>query len=86
MTKKSFERGYVPKDMDNAFAGDAPKAPVVPTLGIAGTGRFIWRQLTSMRTALILLLVRALVGLRVSEEAERTGLDVTTHGENAYNS
>ena len=35
-------------------------------------------------TAVILLVVRALVGLRVSEEAERTGLDVTTHGESAY--
>ncbi len=35
-------------------------------------------------TAAILLVVRALVGLRVSEEAERTGLDVTTHGESAY--
>jgi Amt family ammonium transporter len=37
-------------------------------------------------TALILLLVRALVGLRVSEEAERTGLDISTHGESAYES
>jgi len=35
-------------------------------------------------TALILLVVRALVGLRVSEEAERTGLDISTHGESAY--
>ena len=35
-------------------------------------------------TAVILLVVRAVVGLRVSEEAERTGLDVTTHGESAY--
>lgn len=35
-------------------------------------------------TAVILLVVRALVGLRVSEDAERTGLDVTTHGESAY--
>lgn len=35
-------------------------------------------------TTVILLLVRALVGLRVSEEAELTGLDVTTHGESAY--
>ncbi len=35
-------------------------------------------------TSVILLLVRALVGLRVSEEAELTGLDVTTHGESAY--
>ncbi len=63
MTKKSFERGYVPKDMDNAFAGDAPKAPVVPTLGIAGTGRFIWRQLTSMRVALMLLMLLAVAAV-----------------------
>ena len=35
-------------------------------------------------TALVLLVVRALVGLRVSEEAERTGLDISTHGESAY--
>jgi len=35
-------------------------------------------------TASILLVVRALVGLRVSEEAERTGLDISTHGESAY--
>ena len=26
-----------------------------------------------------------LVGLRVSEEAEREGLDITSHGETAYN-
>ena len=30
-----------------------------PTLGIAGWGRWIWRQVTSMRTALILLLMLA---------------------------
>lgn len=35
-------------------------------------------------TAVILLVVKALVGLRVTEEAERTGLDVTSHGESAY--
>ena len=35
-------------------------------------------------TALVLLVVRALVGLRASEEAERTGLDISTHGESAY--
>jgi Amt family ammonium transporter len=26
-----------------------------------------------------------LVGLRVAEDAEREGLDITTHGESAYN-
>ncbi|MGL6149568.1 MAG: hypothetical protein ACRC1V_14060, partial [Plesiomonas sp.] len=30
-------------------------------------------------------LVDLVVGLRVAEEDERIGLDVTTHGENAYN-
>ncbi len=35
-------------------------------------------------TAVILLLVKVVVGLRVTEEAERTGLDVTSHGESAY--
>ncbi|MDM7255130.1 MAG: hypothetical protein P3W90_000330 [Paracoccus sp. (in: a-proteobacteria)] len=30
-------------------------------------------------------LVKATVGLRVSQSDERQGLDLTTHGENAYN-
>lgn len=56
-------------------------------------GHQLWVQVVSVGftvlwsavvTAVILLVVRALVGLRVSEEAERTGLDVTTHGESAY--
>lgn len=56
-------------------------------------GHQVWVQVVSVGftvlwsavvTAVILLVVRALVGLRVSEEAERTGLDVTTHGESAY--
>jgi len=30
-------------------------------------------------------IVDMMVGLRVSEEAEREGLDITAHGETAYN-
>ena len=30
-------------------------------------------------------LVDLLIGLRVSEEAEREGLDISSHGETAYN-
>jgi len=30
-------------------------------------------------------IVDMMVGLRVSEEAEREGLDITSHGETAYN-
>jgi Amt family ammonium transporter len=56
-------------------------------------GHQVWVQFVSVAftivwcavvTALILLVVKALVGLRVTEEAERTGLDVTSHGESAY--
>lgn len=44
------------------------------TMVFAGAGTF-----------LILKLVNALVGLRVSEEQETIGLDLSQHGENAYN-
>ncbi|MDP3923502.1 MAG: ammonia channel protein, partial [Hydrogenophaga sp.] len=30
-------------------------------------------------------IVDMMIGLRVSEEAEREGLDITSHGETAYN-
>jgi Amt family ammonium transporter len=30
-------------------------------------------------------IVDMIMGLRVSEEAEREGLDITSHGETAYN-
>jgi Amt family ammonium transporter len=30
-------------------------------------------------------IVDLIMGLRVSEEAEREGLDITSHGETAYN-
>ena len=38
----------------------AESAPELPTLGLRGTGRYLWSQLTSMRTALILLFALAL--------------------------
>ncbi|MCX5768895.1 MAG: ammonia channel protein, partial [Candidatus Hydrogenedentes bacterium] len=36
-------------------------------------------------TWILLTVVEKLVGLRVSEETERTGLDLAQHGESAYN-
>jgi Amt family ammonium transporter len=36
-------------------------------------------------SAIIYKVVDLLVGLRVSSEAEREGLDLTDHGERAYN-
>ena len=32
-----------------------------------------------------LFIVKMVIGLRVPEEAEREGLDITSHGESAYN-
>jgi Amt family ammonium transporter len=33
----------------------------------------------------VFMVIGVLVGLRVSEEAEREGLDIADHGERAYN-
>ena len=40
---------------------------------------------SGLLTALILFIIKAVVGLRVSEEAEIEGLDSSQHGEKAYN-
>jgi Amt family ammonium transporter len=36
-------------------------------------------------TAVVLFIVKMVVGLRVSEDEEREGLDISAHGETAYN-
>ncbi len=48
---------------------------VLATYALCGVGTFV-----------ILLLVRAMIGLRVPEEDEHEGLDLTQHAENAYSS
>ncbi len=57
-------------------------------------GAQVWIQVKSVAITLVWSAVVAfiaykiadlLVGLRVSEEAEREGLDITSHGETAYN-
>src|SRR6187402_241537 len=41
-----------------------PQQPITqPTLGLVGWMRFIWRQLTSMKTALLLLLLLAVAAV-----------------------
>ena len=56
-------------------------------------GQQVWVQLISVLftiawcavvTSLAMLIVRLVVGLRVSEEDERQGLDIVSHGERAY--
>jgi cytochrome c biogenesis protein len=50
----------------------APQAPELPKLGPVGFARFVWRQLTSMRTALVLLLLLALAAVPGSLVPQRT--------------
>lgn len=51
----------------------APPAPInQPELGVAGYARFFWRQLTSMRTALFLLLLLALAAIPGSLVPQRS--------------
>ncbi len=56
-------------------------------------GRQVWAQTFSVLftiawcavvTTIAILVTKALVGLRVTEDAEREGLDITSHGESAY--
>ncbi|WP_304610548.1 ammonium transporter [Oryzibacter oryziterrae] len=57
-------------------------------------GHQVWVQIQAVLTCIIwsgvvsfvsLLIVKALVGLRVTEAREREGLDIAEHGERAYN-
>jgi len=59
----------------------------------AGIGTQVWVQFQGVLTAIVLsavvtyvalMIVKAITGLRVSEEEEREGLDTTYHGESAY--
>jgi len=56
-------------------------------------GAQVWVQFVSVAftvlwcavvTAVVMLIVRLVVGLRVSEDEEREGLDIASHGESAY--
>ncbi|HRO26976.1 MAG TPA: ammonium transporter [Luteimonas sp.] len=58
-------------------------------------GAQVWVQLVSVLftivwcavvTAIAILITRAIVGLRVSDEDQRQGLDIVSHGESAYES
>jgi Amt family ammonium transporter len=66
---------------------------VTVTMGYPGIGAQLWIQtkavlLVTVWTAVVAFvsfyIVKAVVGLRVTEEQEREGLDITSHGERAY--
>ncbi len=51
--------------LDDAPRADAPGdgAPTLPSLGVLGWARWFWRQLTSMRVALLLLFLLSLAAI-----------------------
>ncbi|MFI2754439.1 cytochrome c biogenesis protein ResB [Cellulomonas sp. P22] len=59
---------YTPEGLDDAFSND-PDAPIgaaavaLPRLGLVGWLRWTWRQLTSMRVALLLLMLLAVAAV-----------------------
>jgi cytochrome c biogenesis protein len=65
-----------PSDYVDAGARTQPERPdgdiVQPKLGFVGTLRFLWRQLTSMRTALLLLLLLAIAAVPGSLVPQRS--------------
>jgi ammonium transporter, Amt family len=61
-------------DYDFAFMFWAQCKAVAFTIAFVGVGSFI-----------LFKIVDVVIGLRVKEEAEREGLDLTSHGERAYN-
>ena len=69
-------------------------APWLAQAQIPGIGAQVWIQLQAVLTTVIWSAVVAfiaykivdlVIGLRVSEEEEREGLDISSHGETAYN-
>jgi ammonium transporter, Amt family len=67
---------------------------VTAKTGFTSIGTQVWIQfkavtvavvLSAVVSAIALMIVKVVVGLRVPEEEEREGLDITSHGESAYN-
>src|SRR6202171_6289953 len=76
------------------FGGPAIPDYVTGKIGYPGVGAQLWIQaqavgVTFVWTAVVAFvsfkIVDLVIGLRVPEEQEREGLDVTSHGETAYN-
>ncbi|GAA4698153.1 cytochrome c biogenesis protein [Promicromonospora umidemergens] len=66
------EGRYVPEGIADEFTQGAPSSgegqptpnrPAMPALGLVGTLRWMWRQLTSMRVALMLLMLLAVASV-----------------------
>ena len=72
-TTEPAPRGYTPEGLEDAFSAADPapgatgrgagQAPTLPSLGLVGWLRWAWRQLTSMRVALLLLMLLAVAAV-----------------------
>jgi Amt family ammonium transporter len=68
-----------------AFGGlGLSKLSISGQLGVQATALAVVAVWTAVATVAIVTFVRAVVGLRVSHEEEIEGLDITSHGERAY--
>ncbi len=65
--------------------GLADGATIASPLGTQFVGVIAILIWTLIATTIIVILTRALVGLRVDEDDELQGLDITSHGETGYN-
>lgn len=67
--RTSSDSAYVPEGIADEFTQGAPSSderpqrPNAPALGLVGTLRWMWRQLTSMRVALMLLMLLAVAAV-----------------------
>ena len=59
---------------------------IAQQLGVQALGVGITLVWSGVVSAIVYLVVKLIFGLRVSAEAEREGLDITSHGESAYES
>ena len=57
------DRSYRPEGIDDSFAGTDAAPASAPQIGVRGMLRFVWRQLTSMRVALFLLMLLAVAAV-----------------------
>jgi len=67
-----------------SFGGLGLVKPLGEQLGLQATGVGVTIVWSAVATVAIALLVKAALGLRVTEEQENEGMDRTEHGENAY--
>ncbi|MFZ4763661.1 MAG: ammonium transporter [Roseimicrobium sp.] len=67
------------------FAGGFGDFEIVPQLKVQALASLYTIVLSGVVSVVLLFLIKAMIGLRVSAQEENEGLDLTDHGESAYN-